>query len=111
AGADPSADSGEIQAVADAVSVLLASGASVNQIRTLAKGLDGHWNRLDGHAPIPALTPPDYSAALPAGRELCLLAEQCADPDDKLYAKFVLLSAWLDEFAAAAQAGDLDAQT
>src|SRR5699024_6858777 len=61
--------------------------------------------------PIPALTAPDYSAALPAARELCLLAEQCADPEDKLYARFVLLNTWLDEFAAAIDTGDIDAQT
>src|SRR5699024_5250484 len=108
---DPSADAGETQAVGDAVAVLLASGASVNRIRTLAEKLDEHWNRLDAHAPIPALTAPDYSAALPAARELCLLAEQCADPEDKLYARFVLLNTWLDEFAAAIDAGDIDSQT
>ncbi len=65
--------------VAAAMTVLLDAGASLDQVRAVAKELDKHWDRLPKPGPLPSLARPDPLPLLMRVDILLDNLDSCAD--------------------------------
>ncbi len=70
--------------VLDAMGIILAAGASLNQFRTLADALDRNWDRLSLDDNPQGITPADVDRLLWEADAIIDQLEDCLDPTDKL---------------------------
>ncbi|PVE19196.1 UvrD-helicase domain-containing protein [Arthrobacter sp. Bz4] len=79
----------------DALRVLLAVGASLNHLETLASALDANWDRLESHPPqrrpIPAA---DLGPLLRQTAEVLDHTQHCSDADDLLLVALEKVRSW-----------------
>ncbi|WP_024794841.1 UvrD-helicase domain-containing protein [Tomitella biformata] len=87
--------------VGAAMTVLLDAGASLDQVREVARELDKHWDRLPEPSALAALQRPD---PLPLLMRVDLLLDNlasCGDLEDKFAATLGKVRDWRDKLAAA----------
>jgi len=100
------------------VNIALATGITLNHVRSLITKLNADWDLVDervlapGRPPEPAL--PDLSPLVEDARRLAGLAIYCTGPDDLFLEKLRRLSGWADRLEAVggdniAQIGELKA--
>ncbi|MBY6687231.1 UvrD-helicase domain-containing protein [Rhodococcus sp. BP-149] len=85
--------------LADAMKVIVASGASLDQVRTFADALDRSWDRLVVAEVAPVMAIPDIDDLL---RQADLVVDNksaCSDPDDKLVLHLDKVAAWRKDLA------------
>lgn len=89
--------------VGAAMTVLLDAGASLDQVRGLARELDKHWDRLPqpGSEAGPALRRPDPTALLARADELLASLACCVDLEDKFAGTLAKVRAWREDLAVA----------
>lgn len=77
--------------VAEAMHILIATGVSVNQIRTLADGLDRNWDRLDPSGQLPDVEDADIGIIVREAESICGCLTDCRDETDNLARQVHLL--------------------
>lgn len=87
--------------LADAMKVIVASGASLLTVRTFADALDRHWDRLHVADTAPMLAIPDIDDLLRQADLICDSASDCRNVDDVLYGHLGRLTAWRNDLASA----------
>ncbi|WP_433703450.1 UvrD-helicase domain-containing protein [Prescottella equi] len=91
---------GESSDVAAAMKVIIAAGASLDQLRGLADRLDRHWDRLAvPDRPLPLRTP-GLDPILQQVDSLLDCLDDCTDRSDKFAERLTLVRAWRDQLAA-----------
>ncbi len=83
--------------VVEAMHIIIATGVSVNQMRTLADGLDRNWDRLTTDTGPGHLTGADVDVILRETDRICAFASRCTDPEDRLVQVLHELSRWKTE--------------
>lgn len=93
---------------ATALRVLLAVGVTLDQLRTVASGLDDNWDRLASHPPqrrpIPTL---DIGPILHRAEEMLAQESSCRDRSDKLLDAFTKVATWYQQLDNAQCADNL----
>lgn len=91
---------GESSDVAAAMKVMIAAGASLDQLRGLADRLDRHWDRLTvPDRPLP-LRAPSLGPILQQADSLLDCLDDCTDRTDRFAERLTLVRAWRDQLAA-----------
>lgn len=80
----------------DAMRVIVAAGASLNQIRTLADALDRNWDRLTLDDNPQGISDVDIDAILWEADAIYDLKADCRNPDDKLAVHLEKVKEWRD---------------
>ncbi|PXW31269.1 UNVERIFIED_CONTAM: ATP-dependent helicase/nuclease subunit A [Williamsia faeni] len=88
------------EGLAEAMQVVIGTGASLNQVRTLADALDRSWDRLRLNDSSPVLSIPDIDAILQAADLAVDVMDECLDPTDNMVAGLARVRAWRDDIAA-----------
>ncbi|MFP5315112.1 MAG: UvrD-helicase domain-containing protein [Actinomycetes bacterium] len=95
-----------------ALRILLAVGAKLDQLESVAAALDANWDRLEIHPPQPRPIPAvDLGPLLRQTAEVLEQATHCKDPKDKLVAAFESIKSWhgqLENVSTAELAAVLD---
>ena len=81
--------------VVDAMHILIATGVSVNQMRTLADGLDRNWDRLTLDDDPQRITEANIDTILWEAESICDYLDDCTDHGDKLAQQLIILRDWL----------------
>ncbi|KQS01046.1 ATP-dependent DNA helicase [Williamsia sp. Leaf354] len=84
----------------DAMKVIVAAGASLDQVRTFADALDRHWDRLVVTDTAPLMAIPDIDDLLRAADLVCDRASDCSDPEDGLLRQLDKVALWRRDLAA-----------
>ncbi|MGH9093060.1 MAG: UvrD-helicase domain-containing protein, partial [Acidimicrobiales bacterium] len=74
----------------------LACGVTLEALRSIAAGLDGAWDRVPEHPPVPVPPAIRRDDVLGPLRAALGLAGECGDPDDGLLVHLRGLAAWAD---------------
>lgn len=92
-----------------ALQVLLGVGVSLENMKSVARGLDSNWDRLSNHQPASVHVPSlDAGPIIRATQELLSLGVHCTKPSSPLLAKGLAgLEQWLPKLVSAKDSGDL----
>ena len=94
-------------AMSATIELALATGISLDNVRSLITKLNSDWDLVDervvapGRPPEPTL--PDLSAVIEEARRLSAMERLCTDQGDKFLPKLRALGAWADELDAAGE--------
>lgn len=78
----------------DAMRIVLAAGASLDQVRSLADALDRSWDRLILDDVPPTMAVADIDALLRLADEVVDFGADCTDASDKLARRLSLIAEW-----------------
>jgi ATP-dependent exoDNAse (exonuclease V) beta subunit len=96
-------------AMSATIDMALATGISLDNVRSLITKLNSDWDLVDervvapGRPPEPTL--PDLSAVIGEARRLSAMASRCTDHEDKFLPKLQALGAWADDLASVGDDG------
>ncbi|MGV8874904.1 MAG: UvrD-helicase domain-containing protein [Rhodococcus sp. (in: high G+C Gram-positive bacteria)] len=85
----------------DAMRVVLAAGASLEQVRTLADALDRSWDRLTIDDDVPTMVVADIDALLRSADAVVDAGIDCTDTSDRLAERLSLIAEWRSNLADA----------
>jgi ATP-dependent exoDNAse (exonuclease V) beta subunit len=87
------------------VEMALATGITLDHVRSLITKLNSDWDLVDEHIIAPGRPPeptvPDVSAFLTQARRLSAMNTLCTDSEDKFLPKLLALGSWADELDSA----------
>lgn len=88
------------EGLAEAMQVVIGTGASLDQVRTLADALDRSWDRLKLREVPPVVSVPDIDAILQAADLAVDVMDECLDHADNMVGGLARVRAWRDDIAA-----------